>query len=423
MPSNHTERIRGERVATNGSTGGMPSWLLLIIVFAHVTANALLAQAVPTAMMAAMDNDRVRTAHALGRLAACGAMLDILVAPQLGRLSDAIGRKPLLIALPCVAFGCRTFAAAHPSITVLVIIKGLGATISSGYMVSLRACLADYYRKDTEALTGRLGLVSAASGAAHAGGMLLGGQLVARNLRLPYLASAVCLGLLVPILLFSFKESLPASQRIAFQWRTPALSFVGLFRNGAALRRLASISTLQTLSISMGDTWQVFARELRGWGSVQCGMYGSLTGMGSMLSALMVKRSVQQIGARGHTLLATICVGITELGLGCIASSRSAFATLLPNWIGRTQAVALSARMTTAGSASGYKQGSLAGDRQNLHALLKVVGPILYSYLFAVGCRIGRPEFPFLVAATFAATAALLIVRSPQAMWSDSPQR
>ena len=128
-------------------------------------------------------------------------------------------------------------------------------------MVSLRASLADQYRRDTEALTGRLGLISAASGAAHAGGMLVWGQLVARSLRLPYLASATLLGLLAPLLLWRFDESLPPSQRTPFRWRTPGLSFVGLFRSGAALRRLCSISTLQTLSISMGDTWQ--ARRCR----------------------------------------------------------------------------------------------------------------------------------------------------------------
>lgn len=48
--------------------------------------------------------------------------------------------------------------------------------------------------------------------------------------------------------------------------------------------------------------------------------------------------SVRRLGARRYTLLATTCVGMTELGLGCITSSRGAFATLLPNWIGESKA-------------------------------------------------------------------------------------
>ncbi|KAL1518429.1 hypothetical protein AB1Y20_002723 [Prymnesium parvum] len=398
----------------------IPPWLLLAMVFTHVLSNALLSQAVPTAMLGAMKNDRVATAHALGRLSACGAMIDILVAPQLGRLSDAIGRKPLLIALPCIALLLRSVAASFPSIAVIAPIKAMSATLSSGFLLSLRASLADQYRKDTETLTGRLGLISAANGAAHAGGLFLGGQLVARSLRLPYAASSALLGILVSLLLLRLRESLPRAQRIAFRWRTPAFSFVRLFRSGPSLRRLASISTLQTISISMGDTWQVFARELRGWGAVECGQYGSLTGLGSMLSALLVKRSVQRVGARRHTLLATGCVGVTEMGLGCIPSQRGVFLTLLPNWIGRTQTVALSARITTVGAAVGYTQGCLAGDRQNLQALLKALCPILYSYLFALGCRIGRPELPFVTAASFSAMAVLLVFLSSRTVWSDA---
>ena len=89
----------------------------------------------------------------------------------------------------------------------------------------------------------------------------------------------------------------------------------------------------------------------------------------------------------------------------------------------RTQSVAVSARITTLGSSVGYRQGSLAGDRQNLHAILKVIGPILYSYLFGLGCRLGRPELPFLVAASFAALAALLVQLSSRAVWTDAADR
>ena len=58
----------------------------------------------------------------------------------------------------------------------------LSAVISATYMVSLRAALADGHRTDPPALTGRLGLVSAASGAAYALGMFSGGQLVRNHL-------------------------------------------------------------------------------------------------------------------------------------------------------------------------------------------------------------------------------------------------
>ena len=175
----------------------MAPWMLVTFVFIHVLSNSLTAQAVPTAMLTVMKNDRVRTAYALGRVSACGALIDILVAPQLGRLSDSIGRKPLLVLLPCISLCLRSIATLRPTVAVLAGVRILSSTLSSGYMVSLKASLADQHQWDMEVLTGRLGLISAASGAAQAVGLLLGGHLVSRSLQLPYLTSAILLGCLV----------------------------------------------------------------------------------------------------------------------------------------------------------------------------------------------------------------------------------
>ena len=48
--------------------------------------------------------------------------------------------------------------------------------------------------------------MQASNGAAYALGMLLGGQLVARHIRLPYAASATLLGLLVPLVFLFFRR-------------------------------------------------------------------------------------------------------------------------------------------------------------------------------------------------------------------------
>ena len=55
---------------------------------------------------------------------------------------------------------------------------------------------------------------------------------------------------------------------------------------------------LQTLSLAMGDTLQVFSRELRGWGAAECGLFGSLSGAGAMVASLLSRRSVKTLGTR-----------------------------------------------------------------------------------------------------------------------------
>ena len=263
----------------------MSRWLLVAMVFVPVLANALLSQAVPTALLEAYGNDRIRTARMLGRLSSCGALLDVLLTPQLGRLSDTIGRRPLLLIAPCTALTLRAAAACRPGIANLMALRVLGTTLTSTYLVCLRASLADAHRfEGTGKLTGRLGLMQASNGAAYALGMLLGGQLVARHIRLPYAASATLLSLLVPLVFVCFRETLTREQRVPFRLRPPGLGFVRLFSSGPELRGLSTVHALQTLSIAMGDTWQVFSRELRGWAASECGLFGSLSGAGAMVT-------------------------------------------------------------------------------------------------------------------------------------------
>ena len=393
--------------------------MLLLMVFMHVVSNALIAQALPNALRIKLGGDLVRTATTLGQLGSCAALLDILITPQLGRLTDTIGRKPLILAAPCVSCLCRTAVAFHPVTPVLVMVKVLSGVLSATYMVAIKASLADEHKADAAMLTGRLGLLSAASGAAYAIGMLAGGLLVARQLRWPYAVSAVILGLLALLNTVAFCETLPKAERVPFRPRVPAFGFVRLFRSGPTLRGLCTVNGLQQISVSMGDTWQVFARELRGWGSAQCGLFGSLTGLGSFASSLMVRSSVRVLGTRGHSLLATGCVAVTELLLGFVGSGSRAFVALLPNWVGRTQQMAIAARITNVGARKGLGQGALAGDRQNMHSLIKVLCPTMYGSLFALGCKWGVPALPFVFAAAVSFGAWLLILLSPQGVWRD----
>ena len=53
-------------------------------------------------------------------------------------------------------------------------------------------------------------------------------------------------------------------------------------------------------------------------------------------------------------------------------------------------------------------QGQLAGDRANLVAILKVVGPIFYGKLFLVGKQMQLPQLPFIVSCALLFCALVL---------------
>ena len=265
-----------------------PAWLLVTVVFMHVLASAVIAQAAGGAALG-LGNDRVRTARLLGQLSSLAALLDIVVTPQLGRLSDTIGRRPLLLAALCVALvvaasqqpaaggGARLSETAlrhrllhlhglaprrrrHVQVRRANQIGAIRRNSAPQFSEAARTILSG----TTPNASRRLGLMSAASGAAYALGMLIGGHLVARALWLPYAprpCSSSRASAVVPLRRDSAKD-----RRATFGWQLPAVSFLRLFGR-AARSRLSSVHALQTLSMSMGDTWQARTSRAQSFGA------------------------------------------------------------------------------------------------------------------------------------------------------------
>ena len=53
----------------------------------------------PTALLEAYGNDRIRTARMLGRLSSCGALVDVLLTPQAPSLATIIPRLAMAATL------------------------------------------------------------------------------------------------------------------------------------------------------------------------------------------------------------------------------------------------------------------------------------------------------------------------------------
>ena len=76
--------------------------------------------------------------------------------------------------------------------------------------------------------------------------------------------------------------------------------------------------------------------------------------------------------------------------------------------MGAAQTIGIIAALVSAGTQSGLPQGELAGERSSLLALLKVVGPFLYSFLYVQGSgALGMPNLP-LVFNIFVSLTALV---------------
>ena len=139
------------------------------------------------ALMAAVTPDAAAAVRWSGLLGSAYGLLQFVVAPLLGRLSDRYGRRPVLLAsLGCLGVDWLAHAVS-PSPWPLLVFHCL-AGACAGTTTVVNAYIADVTAPEARARA--YGLVGAAFGVGFVAGPVLGGLLGTVGVRLPFLAAA-----------------------------------------------------------------------------------------------------------------------------------------------------------------------------------------------------------------------------------------
>jgi MFS family permease len=378
----------------------------LLVVFVCVFVDMLGYGMVVPLLPYMLRGQAVDGALAVGLLSSLYALMQLLVAPLLGALSDRIGRRPILIGCVLLAGAAYTLlglARSLPLIFVAVAVGGAaGATIPT----------AQAYIADTTSGAARargLGLVGAAFGLGLMLGPAAGGLLARASLSLPaFLAAGLCLlnglyGLLI------LPESLPAERRS----RQPLRLGGVLGQVGAALAQrqarplLLAIFLLNLAFNGLQSNIPVFTLERFGWTPAQNGVFFAFVGLCAVLTQGLLIGRLQPLFGEARLVLG---------GLGLMAAGLPLVAVAPAGWL-LYPAAALMALGTglaipsitslLSGSADAGGQGALLGGVQSLLSLTLVIGPFLAGALFdAAG-----PGAPYLIGGLLAAGALAAAAR------------
>ena len=68
-------------------------------------------------------------------------------------------------------------------------------------------------------------------------------------------------------------------------------------------------------------------------------------------------------------------------------------------------------------------QGQLAAERNTLNAIIKVVAPSLYAFLFAYGSSHGILSLPFYSTSFLLVCSAIVAASIPKALWTSEARR
>ena len=330
----------------------------------------------------------------------------MVAAPLWGRLSDRVGRKPVLVAaLVGSSLGSLVTGLAG-ALWVLFLGRVLDGASGSSYAVG-QAAVADL--AEPEDRPRLLGLLAAAFGVGFVAGPLIGSIAALGSRELPFfVAAALAAGnALVALVRLPAGRPTPTG---APGLRTGGLASWG--SAGPAVRRLAGLAMVAMVGFAGFEATFALLVERRFPEVGDPTIYGLFASIGLMMvfvQARIVGPANARLGTRPtlRTSLALVAAGMVVLAAGggwfglavalvLLVTGQGVFGPTLSN--ATVETVPIERR----GAALGLQQGAGASGR--------ILGPLLAGLLFD---RVGV-EAPYLVAAVLA-VAAIALVRDSDA--------
>jgi DHA1 family tetracycline resistance protein-like MFS transporter len=354
--------------------------------------------------------DTMHAAQVLGIFGTAWALMQFVMSPILGSLSDRYGRRPIIL-LSCLGLGVDfVLMALAPTLAWLFVGRIVSGMFAASFTTA-GAYIADVTAPDKRAAG--FGMLGAAFGLGFVLGPAMGGVLGGVDPRLPFWVAAGLALLNFCYGLFVLPESLRPEHRSAFSWRKAnPLGALKLLRSHRELTGLASVYFLFHMAHhALPSVFVIYASYRYGWSPTTVGLTLAGSGICSVIvQGGLIRPVVRRLGER-RTLLMGLAFGTLGFALFGAAATGWGFWAAVPlmslmGFFGPA-AQALMTRRVGPGD-----QGRLQGVTTGLMGLTGLFGPALFTFTFAyfIAPTVTHPEpgAPFWVAAALLGAGLLL---------------
>ncbi len=323
------------------------------------------------------------SAFELGLLMAVYSLMQLLFSPMWGRISDRIGRKPVILT---GIFGLAIsffLMALSSKLWMLFAARIIGGFLSSANMPTVTAYVADI---TTEEDRGKgMGIIGAAVGLGFILGPAIGGIFSKNSLSLPFFIAGISSFVTFLLVLFVLKESLTPEQR--GKTEAEKISVVKQLQEPTGI--LYFLQLFVSLSLSgLEATFAYFVAKTAGLDTVELGYLFMIMGFaGALVQGGLVGVLTRRYG---ESFVIQLGIIISALGFGLILFidsfvTAAIFLTIfgIGNGFIRPAVSALLTKQSSAG------HGSVTGLLSSFDSLGRIIGPPLGGWLF--GLSIGLP--------------------------------
>ncbi|MEM7303120.1 MAG: MFS transporter [Pseudomonadota bacterium] len=331
-----------------------------------------------------------------------------LVGPIIGSLSDAYGRRPILIfALTALTIDYIIMALAE-TYWVLLVGRILAGIAGSTY-ITATAYIADIAKPEERGAS--FGMVGAAFGIGFVLGPAIGGVASGWHITAPFWIAAGLSALNVAFGLFILPESLKAENRRPFGKRdlNPFATIARAFRIPGLAIPLICLFVFEFANMVYPTLWSFWGREVFGWDGFTIGL--TLSAYGILIAGVqagILPRMTKAMGDFRTLVIALSAAVIAALGFG-FSTTVVLVAIILPVAAFSDMAPPLLTAFA-ANRVGDDQQGLVQGVIASLSSIASVAAPLGLTGVFEAFVNEDGVYFP---GAPFLVTALLIVAISP----------
>lgn len=357
----------------------------------------------PEMVLRVSNNDALKASRLLGMMTAGAGLVEFCSSALFGRVSDKVGRKPMLIlcATLCSFFRFLDFVLCDGSFRSVMTANWMdrlfaGACFPAAFTI-INAFTSDVVLG--KELAKHSGAIAAYAGVGVVLGPVVGAKLMqyTGNPKYCCLCASILSAVMAFYTYFNVDETLRESREIDWSACNP-FSFLKLLRRGKIMATLAISVLLERAIRDMHDVKMILLKSRLGFAANDVAKYMLGSGLQFVAGSLLGKAIVTRLGGKMSALFGNIFT-LANLSMWAVmSSSRHLVIALLCDTFAGCRSMSTTAALTTIAVRNQFTRGETAGMIANLSNVTKIVMPYLYTVLYS---RAGQVA-PFLTASLIA---------------------
>lgn len=342
------------------------------------------------------------------------AVMQFFFAPVLGNLSDAYGRRPvLLISMVVLAINYVLMGFAQSLILLLAgrLISGIGASTLS----TCNAYIADVTQPEERAQY--FGMMGAAFGMGFIIGPVIGGFLGEYGARVPFFATAALLSVNFVFGLLILPESLEKNNRRTFNpaRANPFATFSELSKYKVVFAILGVMFIYNLGHHVLPAIWSYYTIEKFEWSPREIGYsLGFIGALMVLVQGFLIRIVIPKVGMRWAGMIGMTMSVFAFCGYAVANAPWMMYAAMIPGALSGLAGPAMNA--IASGQIGSSQQGELQGGLSSMMSLTSIISPPMMTQVFGFysggGATIYFPGAPFLLAALLSVLSLVLFIKS-----------